>query len=51
LELPDDFAWTVKGYHPGHILQDVVPRLKKMGISDEQIDLMLVENPKRFFGY
>ena len=34
-----------------HVLQDVVPNLKKMGISDEQIHLMLIENPRRFFGY
>ncbi len=41
----------VANWHCGHILQDVVPDLKKMGVSEEQIELMLVENPKRFFGH
>ena len=35
----------------GHILKNVVPDLKKLGVSDEQIELMLVENPRRFFGH
>ena len=35
----------------GHIMKDVLPDLKKLGVSDEQIELMLVENPKRFFGH
>jgi predicted metal-dependent phosphotriesterase family hydrolase len=35
----------------GHILKDVVPDLKKLGVGDEQIELGLVENQKRFFGY
>ncbi len=38
-----------RGY--GHILKNFVPRLKKLGITDTQIQTMLVENPKRLFTY
>ena len=51
LALPDAAKPLVADWHWGHILKDVVPDLKKLGVSDEQIDMMLVENPKRFFGY
>jgi phosphotriesterase-related protein len=32
-----------------HILNDVVPALKELGVTDGQIHTMLVENPRRFF--
>jgi phosphotriesterase-related protein len=33
-----------------HISQKVLPQLLAAGVPQEQIDTMLVENPKRFFG-
>jgi phosphotriesterase-related protein len=38
-----------RGY--GHILKNFVPMLKDAGISDEQIHIMLVQNPRRLFTY
>jgi phosphotriesterase-related protein len=32
-----------------HIHNDVVPALKAKGVTDEQIDTMLIENPRRIF--
>jgi phosphotriesterase-related protein len=32
-----------------HIVDDVLPALKQAGISDEQVRLMTVENPRRIF--
>jgi phosphotriesterase-related protein len=32
-----------------HILDDVVPALKELGVTDGQLHAMLVENPRRFF--
>lgn len=32
-----------------HISRDVLPALKRRGVSDAQIRMMLIENPKRFF--
>jgi phosphotriesterase-related protein len=49
--LPISVQPLVANWNYGHILKDVVPDLKKMGVSDEQIQMMLVENPKQFFGY
>ncbi len=33
-----------------HIPTTILPALSKAGVTQEQIDLMMVENPKRFFG-
>jgi phosphotriesterase-related protein len=38
-----------EGY--GHILRTIVPMLRETGISDNDIDLMLVKNPKRLMAY
>ncbi len=39
VNLPD-WHWT-------HISHDVLPALQKAGVSESQIDQMLVENPRR----
>jgi phosphotriesterase-related protein len=36
-------------WHYLHIEQDVLPYLRDHGVTDEQIDTMLVGNPRRFF--
>lgn len=33
-----------------HISEKVLPRLRDAGVTDAQIDLMMVESPRRFFG-
>ncbi|MEU1521017.1 phosphotriesterase-related protein [Nocardia rhamnosiphila] len=38
-----NWRWT-------HIPQDVVPALRERGVTQEQIDLMLIENPQQIFG-
>ncbi|GAG38773.1 unnamed protein product, partial [marine sediment metagenome] len=38
---------TYGGYGYAHILRNVVPWMRRAGISDEQIHTMMVENPKR----
>jgi predicted metal-dependent phosphotriesterase family hydrolase len=35
------------GYGYAHILNNIVPQLNTSGITDEQIDTIMVENPKR----
>ncbi len=32
-----------------HISKDVLPRLRELGVSEEQIDTMLIDNPRRWF--
>ena len=34
---------------PPHFSRNIVPRLKELGVTDEQIDALLVDNPRRFF--
>lgn len=50
-----DNEWT-KMYPEGlanhyweHLEQDVLPALKELGVTDEQIELMMYKNPQRFF--
>jgi phosphotriesterase-related protein len=33
-----------------HISEDVLPMLRERGVSDEQLQTMLVDNPRRYFG-
>lgn len=39
------------GHGYAHILQNVVPIMRRKGIKEEQIDAMLVENPKRVLAF
>ena len=38
-----------KGY--SHILESIVPRMRKRGFSNENIDNILIENPKRILTF
>ena len=38
---------TYGGLGYGHILNNIIPKMRRKGISEEQIQSMLVENPKR----
>jgi len=36
-------------WHYRHITEDVIPALQKLGVTDEQVEQMLVTNPRRVF--
>ncbi|HVG19292.1 MAG TPA: phosphotriesterase-related protein [Blastocatellia bacterium] len=40
---------VLPNWHYLHIHNDVIPALKERGVTDEQLHLMLVENPRKFF--
>jgi len=40
---------VLPNWHYRHIPEDVLPALRERGISDEDIDKMLVQNPREFF--
>jgi phosphotriesterase-related protein len=40
---------VLPNWHYLHIHNDVIPALKERGVTDEQLYLMLVENPRKFF--
>lgn len=37
------------GWGYSHILENFVPRLRKMGVNQKEINMMLVDNPRRIF--
>ena len=39
---------TYGGHGYGHVLENITPRLKAQGVSDADLDKILVENPRRF---
>jgi len=42
-------GWPWEKHTYTHISDEVLPALREKGVSDEQIDQMLVENPRRIF--
>ena len=34
---------------PTHLFKNIIPDLKKAGVTDDQVNMMLVENPRRLF--
>ncbi len=50
MELPPELAKGVENWTPTHVFKNIVPALKRAGVSDAKVKSMLVENPRRFFG-
>ena len=46
---PELVAPLLEIWNPSHFFERIVPRLKDGGVTDEQITMMLEENPRRFF--
>jgi phosphotriesterase-related protein len=46
---PEIQSAMAPNWHYNHISDDVLPELRKRGVSDDQIDQMLVANPRRLF--
>ncbi len=46
---PAGMAAVAANWHPLHFVRNVAPRLREAGVSAEQIEMMTVENPRRFF--
>jgi phosphotriesterase-related protein len=49
LNLPEAVLPLVANWHPGHLFENIIPELKKGGVTDEQINTIIKENPRRFF--
>ncbi len=48
--LPQELrAAALPNWHYLHLLEDVVPALQRLGVTDEQVHTMLVDNPRRIF--
>ena len=46
---PEVTAALAETWNPSHFSRRIVPMLKEQGIDDEQIDQLLVGNPRRLF--
>ncbi|GAA1852759.1 phosphotriesterase-related protein [Pseudonocardia ailaonensis] len=49
-ELLDGSPFTMPNWRFTHVSEDVVPALRARGVTPEQIDLMLIDNPRRILG-
>jgi len=46
---PELEAAAVKRWNPTHFSTRIVPQLTERGVADDQIDALLIDNPRRFF--
>ncbi len=46
---PTEFLKTLPQWNFNHIVDDVVPELRRRGVTQEQIDQMLIANPRAIF--
>jgi phosphotriesterase-related protein len=42
-------ASVVGDWQPTHLFKKIIPHLREAGVSQTKIDVMLVENPRRYF--
>jgi len=47
--LPEKFLPAFANWRIDHISKDFIPALKTQGVTDEQINTMMVDNPKNLF--
>ena len=50
MDLPPELAKGIENWTPTHVFKNIVPALKRAGVSEAKVKAMLVENPRRFFG-
>ncbi len=47
---PEAIGEFAPAWHFGHLFDDVLPALRDRGVSEAQIEAMLMTNPRRYFG-
>ncbi|RFU20552.1 phosphotriesterase family protein [Geodermatophilus marinus] len=47
--VPPELAPMFPAWHYTHIHEEVLPYLRQHGVTDEQVETMLVDNPRRYF--
>jgi phosphotriesterase-related protein len=48
--LPGALRPSFADWHPTHVFRDVIPALRAGGVTEAQIETILVDNPRRLFG-
>ncbi len=49
VELPDFATPVIANWSYAHVFKNIIPALKEAGVSDDKIDTMMVQNPRRLF--
>ncbi len=49
VELPDIAKTLLANWSYSHVFENIIPALKEAGVTDENINMMMVENPRRLF--
>jgi len=49
-ELPDFVKGLIANWSYAHVFKNIIPALKQAGVSDDKINTMMVDNPRRLFG-
>jgi len=49
LNIPEEAMPLIANWHPTHLFQNIIPALKAGGVTDEQIDTIVRDNPRRLF--
>jgi phosphotriesterase-related protein len=49
LNLPEEVFPLIANWHPSHLFNNIIPALKKGGVTDEQIETIIKKNPERLF--
>jgi phosphotriesterase-related protein len=48
-QIPEEARWMLENSHPLHLFQNIIPVLKKGGVTDEQVRIVLEDNPRSLF--
>ncbi|MED1421356.1 phosphotriesterase family protein [Bacillus smithii] len=48
-QMPPEMKEALKNWQPGHLFENILPKMKQGGLTDEQIDKIFVRNIQRVF--
>ena len=49
LALPPEQQHLIANWQPTHLIKNLIPQMRQAGVSDDKIQAMLVDNPRRWF--
>ncbi len=50
MNIPKEALPLIADWHPTHLFKKIIPALKQGGVTDEQVQTILQDNPRRLFG-
>jgi len=49
-EFSDEVKSLLADWTYSHVFKNIIPALKESGVSEDKINTLMVENPRRLFG-